>query len=147
MSPPKPKINQEQALEIVEKDLDSLGLSEPREVIAYEDGDFESRSYVPYSEFKNSTLRLPLVLSHLGSNVSITIVSYDADSSIAQSCSESQGALVCIVSCFSKGKLFWIVDVFSEYYAVDAMNGDILFSQSRQQMIKDDLQVDACFST
>jgi hypothetical protein len=146
-TPAKPKISQEQALETVEKDLKLRGLNEVNEIIAYEDGDFESRKYVPYSEFKNSKLRLPLVVSHIGSDMSIKIVTYDENSSITESCSESKDALVCIVGCFSEGKLFWIVDIFSEYYAVNAMNGDILFSKSRQeQMIKDDPEVATCFS-
>lgn len=139
----KPRISQLQALEIVGKDLQARDLGEIYEVIAFEN-DFENRTYMPYSDFDGSNLRLPLIISQPGSDVSITIVLDDGGSTISRSCANSADSLVCIVSCFSKGKLFWVVDIFSEYYAVDALNGDILFSQNRQEQLMNDAKVAEC---
>lgn len=144
-----PNITQEQAFEVIQKDLSAHGLHSIREVVAYRDDNFENRTYVPYSEVNSSKdYQIPLVLPRTGGggNVSVTILKADAEGSStivgSWNCS-SKDAFICISSCVAKDKLFWIVDIDSDYYSIDAMNGNILFSGSLQdQLRKED---PACF--
>lgn len=146
---PQPRITQEQAIEMVRQDLEANGLGPIRGIMAFRDiDDFENRGYISYSEFQDGEYRVPLAYSNAGGSA-VTIWSEDSfggDDGIVQDCSTSPDAFVCIVSCFSEGQLFWIIDMSSEYYAVDAVSGEIIFSQSRQQqMIQNNSEVAKCF--
>lgn len=148
---PTPKVTQLQALEIVGADLKAHDSEPITEIMAYEGRDnFVDGMYLPISTFKEgagSNVSLRLVYSNPDKIDSPILLSVNGDrSSLSIDCSESPDALVCILSCFSKGELFWIVDIFSEYYAVDAITGEILFSQSRQEQIDNDPESATCYN-